>query len=285
MQLVTGKHPGPRRILCYGTPTVGKSTFAASAWRPLILDIEDGLGDIDCMRTPQLKSYEDIVGALSWAAENMNEFDTLCIDTVDWVEHRIQESIAKDAGKKSIGDIPYGKGPINCIPKWNFLIDGLRYLNKAGKTILLLAHEKVETIQPPDSERYDRYEPDLHEMVSTMLVEWCTEVLFANTRVYKKQEDLGFGKVRNIAIGGTERFMLTTQTATAVAKNRLDLPPDMPFDWNEFAKYVPPSARPKPPAPLVTVDLAAPLVEFPPRDEGNIDGVVVNGSSKKQAVA
>ena len=43
----TGLHPTPPRIVLHGTPGVGKSTVAAHAPNPIVIQTEDGLGQID----------------------------------------------------------------------------------------------------------------------------------------------------------------------------------------------------------------------------------------------
>ena len=44
-QVKTGKEAQPPRIMIYGSEGVGKSTFAASAPKPIFIQTEDGLGD------------------------------------------------------------------------------------------------------------------------------------------------------------------------------------------------------------------------------------------------
>ena len=54
-KLTVGKTPSPPRILLYGDAGVGKSSFAATAPKPVILVLEDGLDQIDCAKTPHIK--------------------------------------------------------------------------------------------------------------------------------------------------------------------------------------------------------------------------------------
>ena len=175
--------------------------------------------------------------------------------------------MAQDANKAQIEDIGYGKGYKLAPEKWRFLLSGFDVLRSKGKTIILLAHAKIDTFESPETERYDRYEPDLHELGSSLLQEWCDEVLFASFKVFTKVEDLGFNKTRQIAIGGKDRFIRTNESAAAIAKNRLKLPDELPMNWAAFAKFLP------------TADPVA-------KPAANIAGIVVDGSSKaKEAVA
>lgn len=239
MQILSGKQAKPRRILLYGQHGVGKSSWAAGAPNPLFLNIEDGLNDIDCKKTAKLADYGSVVAAVSWLVSNKTDYQTVCIDTLDWLEHLVFKQVAQDAGKNQIEDIGYGKGYKLAGEKWKFLLSGLDALRDTGKSIVLLAHAKIDTFESPETERYDRYEPDLHEVGSSLIQEWCDEVLFASFRVFTRTEDLGFGKTRAMAIGGKERFIRTNESAAAVAKNRLRLPDELPLSWAEFAKHMP----------------------------------------------
>ena len=42
-KLTTGKTPAPPRVLIYSDPGVGKSSFAATAPKPVFIPLEDGL--------------------------------------------------------------------------------------------------------------------------------------------------------------------------------------------------------------------------------------------------
>lgn len=279
MKIITGKQVRPRRILLYGQHGVGKSTWAAEAPSPIFLNIEDGLGDINCAKTERLNSYGDVVAAISWLTSNGEEFRTIVVDTLDWLERLIFNQVAQDAGKSSISDIGFGKGYEQAINKWEFILNSLEVARQRGKGIVLLAHARVVRFENPETTAYDRYELDLHKSSNGMLQEWCDEVLFASFRVFTRNEDLGFGKERTIALGGKERYIRTNESAAAVAKNRLRLPDELPMRWADYAKYLAPApARQAAPAAI-----AAPL---PPQAEelaaefNNISGLVVNGSSK-----
>jgi hypothetical protein len=257
MKIVTGKQPRPRRILLYGQHGVGKSTWASEAPSPIFLNIEDGLNDINCARTEKLHSYGDVVSAVSWLVTNGEEYKTVVVDTLDWLERLIFAEVAREANKTTISDIGYGKGYDAAVKKWEFLLNGLEANRQKGRGIILLAHARIVRFENPETSAYDRYELDLHKSSNGMLQEWCDEVLFASFRVFTRNEDMGFGKERKIALGGKERYIRTNESAAAVAKNRLRLPDELPMSWAEYAKHLAPAA--------------------------NVQGVVSEGSSKKGA--
>ncbi|MFQ5807433.1 MAG: AAA family ATPase [Phycisphaerae bacterium] len=64
-QVHSGKQPKPRRLTLYGVHGVGKSTFGAMSERPVFIQTEDGLADIECDTFPLAKTYADVLAALS----------------------------------------------------------------------------------------------------------------------------------------------------------------------------------------------------------------------------
>ena len=259
MRIIQGKQVRARRVLLYGQHGIGKSTWAASAPMPIFLNIEDGIADIECAKTEHLTSLAEVIDAMSWLAGNAHEFKTVVIDTIDWLEHLIFKDVARSANKGNIADIGFGKGYEAAREKWDFLLRGLDHLRTSrDMLVILLAHAKVQRFDNPETESYDRYELDLHKSSNGMLQEWCDEVLFASYRVFTRKEDQGFGRERKIPVGAQERYIRTTETPAAIAKNRLRLPPELGMDWQDFARHLP---------------------------AGNISGLVVNGSSKKEVVS
>lgn len=287
MRILSGPAPKPRRILLYGQHGVGKSTFASQAPGAIFLNVEDGLGDIDCHRTDKLNSYADVISTISWLAGNDHPYKTVVVDTLDWLEGFIFQAVAAEKSKSEIEDIGYGKGYKFAAKKWHFLLKGFEYLRDAkGMTTIFLAHAKIEKFDNPEGERYDRYEPDLNEIGSSIVQEWCDEVLFASFRVTIVTEDNGFNRTRGRAIGGKERFIRTNESAAAIAKNRLRLPDELEFSWAHLAQYLP---QPRPVAqPAAAAPAPAPVaaVAPPPEPAGlgvDIGGLVVDGSSKVAA--
>ncbi|MEO2033698.1 MAG: ATP-binding protein [Planctomycetaceae bacterium] len=261
MNINQGKKQRARRTLLYGVHGVGKSKWAASAPHVCFLNMEDGLDDIDCASTDLIASHKGLMESLRFFSDQKHDFRYLAIDAVDWLEKVIHKEVAKESGKESIADIGYGAGYKQAMAKWDKVLFALEWLRKEmDMGIILLAHCDIKTFQSPEQESYDRYQPALHPLAAAMLQEWCDEVLFASYRVFTRKEDQGFNKERNIAMGDGERYIRTREAPAMLAKNRLDLPDELPMPKeNGFAEYT---------------------RYF--RSAGNIDGTVVDGSSKQK---
>jgi len=239
-QVQSGKSDVPRRVMLYGTHGIGKSSWAACAPRPIFIQTEDGLGQIDCDRFPMPAKYEDVVDALSELYLADHPYRTVVIDTLDWLEQLIFAEVCRRKGVKNIEDIGYAKGYTFALTHWREVLDGLDGLrNDRGMTVVLIAHSKIERFENPETETYDRYTPRLHKHGSALVCEWSDEVLFATYEVNTIRTDEGFDRKRERAVGKGERIVWTTERPARVAKNRLNLPDKLPLDWNAYAQFMP----------------------------------------------
>ena len=81
-QVMSGKTPAPRRVMLYGVQGVGKSTWAACAPKPIFLQTEDGLGEIDCDKLPLSTTYDGSMKALSALYTEPHSYQTVVIDSL-----------------------------------------------------------------------------------------------------------------------------------------------------------------------------------------------------------
>jgi hypothetical protein len=234
----------PPRIIVYGTEGIGKSTFAASAPNPWFIATENGLRRIKTNKVAVAKSIEAVQEQLDALCNDEHNYQSVVIDTLDSMEKLLHKNIAEKSGKKSISDIGFGKGYEAAADLFrDEILAQLDYLNATKNMIvILLAHSKVERFEDPESPAYDRYTLNLHKTLNAAVREWADAVLFATKRTRVEKEDLGFGKVRTIAKGvgadGGERILRTVGGPACVAKNRYDIPGDIPLSWEAFAQYL-----------------------------------------------
>lgn len=145
----TGKTRQPRRIMLYGTHGIGKSTWAASAPKPIFIQTEDGLADIDCDSFPLCETFEDAIGCLRSLYESDHEYKTVVIDSADWLERLIWAQVCADKNVTSIEDIGYAKGYTFAVDHWSRIINGLNALRAQGMASILLAHSQIEKFEDP----------------------------------------------------------------------------------------------------------------------------------------
>ncbi|RIK82905.1 MAG: oxidoreductase [Planctomycetota bacterium] len=240
-QVERGRASKPPRVLLYGVEGIGKSTLGAQAPNPIFIQTEDGLDEIDCVRFPLARCYEDVIAALTELRTESHDRETIVIDSLDWLERLVWDKLCIQHNVSSIEKVDggYSKGYTHALTFWRELIDHLNALrNQRGMVVLLIAHSKVERFEDPESSAYDRYSPRLHKHAAALVSEWCDAVLFATRKVRTQSEDAGFNRKRTIAhaIGkdGGERILRCVGGPSCVAKNRYGITDELPLSWPAF---------------------------------------------------
>jgi len=236
-----GRASKPPRILLYGVEGIGKSTFGSQAPKPIFIQTEDGLDEIDCEKFPLATSYEDVAEALGTLRREEHGYETVVIDSLDWLERLAWDKLCLECGVNSIEKVDggYAKGYTHALTYWREVIDHLGALrNQRGMVAVLIAHSKVERFEDPESSPYDRYSPRLHKHAAALVSEWCDAVLFATRKIRTQSEDAGFGRKRTLAhaigTGGGERILRCVGGPSCVAKNRYGITEDLPLSWAAF---------------------------------------------------
>lgn len=233
----TGQSNEPPRILIYGPGGIGKSSWAAAAPNPIFIFTEKGKGRLKVSSFPLARRFEDVTDSLACLATEDHNYQTIVLDTVDWLETLIHEKLCRDQGKDGIEDFGYGKGYVKALPYWTEIFSALDYLHdERGMAVILVGHSIVKTFNSPDTENYDQYQLKLDKHASAKSVEWCDAMLFANYEVKVKKVDEGFdkGKGKAARMPKVPRLLHTEMRPAFIAKNRYSLPPTLPLSWAAF---------------------------------------------------
>ncbi len=239
----TTRNSLPPRVVVHGDGGVGKSTFAAGAFKPIFLPFEDGLSGLEVDSFPLLRSYQDAVDAIASLASGQHDYGTAVVDSLDWLEPLVWEKVARDHGKKSIEEIPYGKGYAEALPLWRSLLDGLNHLRETrSMAVVLIAHSQIKRFEAPDSEPFDRYEIKLHKGANAMVREWADVIGFAHHETAIKKDSNGF-TTRARGVGTGRRLLRVAETPACVAKNRYSIPDVIPLSWDSLMGAMTPAAQ------------------------------------------
>ena len=98
----TGRENKPPRIMIYGSEGIGKSSYAAGAPNAIFIQTEDGLGEIDCRKFPLAHSLSEVIAELTALRDEAHKFQTVVVDSVDWLERLIFDEVCREFGVRSI---------------------------------------------------------------------------------------------------------------------------------------------------------------------------------------
>jgi hypothetical protein len=234
------------RILIHGAEGVGKTTIASKFPAPIFLQTEDGCpSGLEINSFGLIDNFADLRSAIGALASEQHHYQTVVIDSLDATEELIWHDACQSQGWSSIESPGYGKGYVTVESWWIDILKGLEFLrHRLGMSVVLLAHSAIETINDPRAASYTSYQLRLHKRARGLVQDWCDAIGFLAPDLHVQSEEVGFGKKRNRADGGSQRWLHFEARPSFVAKNRYDLPAKMPvpknFSYGALAPYLPP---------------------------------------------
>lgn len=230
----------PPKIIIYGGAGIGKTTFAAKAPNPIFLCTEDGLGLNKVDMFPLITNLRDINLYLASLIDEDNDYKTVVIDSIDWLDECIRKEVLATTDKK---DLTYGNDQKLFRDVWGKTLGLLSRLNnEKNMLVILIAHHQLKRYDSPLNESYDRHIPKLNQKCGEFIMEWCDAIFFATPEIRTISEDKGFGAKTIKGVSSGQITMHTRLNAGFIAKNRWGLPAEMPFDFmcfiNELNKKI-----------------------------------------------
>ena len=245
----------PSRLVLIGVEGIGKTSFAAFAPEPLIVQSrgESGLETlIDAGQLAptdhldnELAGWQDAMELVeSIAAAEAFDYKTLVFDTLNGIEALLSEYVLNNSFQGDRKDFEnFGTGSRVAAPMWTQFLSTLdRIRSKHSVGIIGLCHTRVRNFRNPEGADFDRYEADMSRPVWGVTSKWADIVLFYNyhTEVLQAKSDRGDVTKRGKGAGGTIRVLYTQRTAAYDAKNRHGLPEEITAGnspeeaWNNF---------------------------------------------------
>jgi len=222
--------PQGHRICIYGGGGTGKTTLACNAPGPVgVFDLELSMPVL----RPQLPAEADIRivdGVESWAqlrealhADGWDDIRTIVIDSVTKAEELaaawVLENVLVDEKRRAtrLEDYSYGKGYTHVYETFLTLLGDLDQHVRAGRHVVLIAHDCTTNVPNPSGEDWLRYEPRLQSpssgknSIRLRVREWADHVLYLGYDVEVKD---GKGK------GAGTRTLCPVELPHCMAKSR-----------------------------------------------------------------
>lgn len=255
----------PDRIVLYGPPSWGKTSFAARMPGAIVLMtpgedrlkklIEQGL----CPETPHFpdlaETWGDVTEAVAVLTEQAHDYKTLVIDTGNGAERLAHELVCAEEYQGDWGEhgfARYGAGEKVAADRlWVPFLTALDRLRERRRMrVVLLCHSGVVSVKNPEAGDYDKVVPALSKRAWGYTAKWADLVLYGALEVQLAKDDPRSKLAKNKARGGRVRLLHCQPTAAYEAKNVHRLPPtirlgdDHARAYEMFRAAFPRSAKP-----------------------------------------
>lgn len=248
-KISTKKEPEAFKVLIYGPPKIGKSTFAANIPNHIFMNLEGRLARIpEANAGPRISTYDGQDSVKTFLQELIasdHKFTTLVVDSVDYLEDLMSSYIARSAQKDSIESIPYGQGYGILMEEWKSILEAFEILRiQRNMHIVLLCHAMIKTNSPATGGTYDYYAPKLYggkdkfKGSSDLLKGYCDVIGFANNEDVVKTVDNGFSKKSQAVNSSRKLFMDPANPAYEAGLSFKGMPTECDFTWLAFSTAV-----------------------------------------------
>lgn len=236
--VVTGTTKEPPIICVYGSPGIGKTTFAAGARNPIFLATEDGAGVVGPARF-NIETFEEFQQALQLLKNDKHEYQTIVVDSLDWLEPLIWDFLCREHHKPSIESFGYRTGYTEAAKIFRTVFLEMREIKKLRKmTVILLAHMTYNQVSPPDKTSYTQRGIKIDKSAAGIVQEYCDIIGFADLKTIITQEDAGFNrKVSKAKSDGTRTLKVGVDPAF-VGKSRYPMPNEIPLEYPILEKHI-----------------------------------------------
>ena len=208
--------------------------ISAAAPNAIGILTEDGADAVDASAFPLCTSMNDVYQCISTLLNEEHGFQSVFLDSLDWLEPLLHAHVCESHGWKSIETPGYGKGYIEAASEWRNLLSGFDALrDQRGMAVILIAHDKIKRFESPMHEGYDTYTLKLHDRATALIQEWADVIGFAGYKVLTKSTDAGFGQKETKAITTGERILHVEPHPAHCGGNRFGLK-NMPLQWGAF---------------------------------------------------
>lgn len=240
------------RLVVYGEPKAGKTSFACHAPNVLLIPTEDGAAGLDVMQLPNNRvcsSWDDILIAVRTLLETEHDREWVAIDTVNGVVDLCAKFICdRDFGgnwesrKGQEGFNAWGRGDKATAQEFKRLITGLDMLReKKNMGIILVAHQGLHRSGNALGEDFQKFAADINKYSWSILLGWADHIGHA-CRDFMVHTPQGMeNKGKGIAVQKNDTRWLVFEGGPgrdAGSRAGYEMPDRIKLNWDDYADII-----------------------------------------------
>src|ERR1700684_1006210 len=165
------------RIFLYAPAGLGKSTFGSRLPKPILIDFDKGVDDVNVDRIPGPKTWDESMALIRAIAADPGIYKSLVIDTVDPLEELCVEHVLRMMSLKSLGDGKMGAAYFAVEAQWKLFLAECDLARNNGMLVCLLGHAVIREAQDPQLGTYDQFTSALSKKPWAATKRWVDAVL------------------------------------------------------------------------------------------------------------
>jgi hypothetical protein len=180
----------PPRLVVYGEPKIGKTTFGAAAPGVVFVPTEDGALAVSVPKIPtdgRCQSWADVITALTTLAKEKHSFQTVVVDTLNGAEALCADMVCKrdfngiwTPRKGADGYSSYGKGEKATAQEFKELLTALDVLQqKRNMAVILLSHAGLHKCSNALGSDFVKAGGDMSKACWNMVAGWADQIGYA----------------------------------------------------------------------------------------------------------
>ena len=228
-------------LTIYGDHGSGKSSLLEKYG--LFYNYEDGIRYLKCKQVnlvgqPLEATFETSRYIHKNAKDLLKQHSCLVIDSLDFLEKTIIESVCKEKNVDSIADIKWGAGYQMVSNKWRKFLNSMDHLRKAGFNIVFICHGQIVKIDNPNLQEYDMWNLKLQKNTAAYISEYSDFLGMVCHDVYTVQQQKKFGETKYKPGTSGRRVIKFGHNPSYASKSRLPLPDEIDLSWEAFLSAV-----------------------------------------------
>ena len=229
-KITKGRQERKPRVLVYGPSAIGKTTFAAGAPNPFVIDADKGSHNLDVHRFVPA-NWDEARECLTAVEKDEIKCDSLICDSVTELEALSYAALFGGEAIDTWGK-GYGRGDTRAIQEWREVLSQLERIWMRGKAIVIVAHTIVKRFEDPTlPSGYDRFEIAARKQLAQLLAQWVDYTLFCREDVTPLGKD---AKNKAVTTGVRYAFTRRMPAYDAKARGTTQFPDRISLSWAEF---------------------------------------------------